>query len=210
MRAAYVLAGGPKWPDGGKLSRTPDGPVTRLYYEARDWQVDLSFATDLRKLGYEVGTGYDPKWTNYAYSPEKYAALIVEARKRVGGGPLLPDVELHDPWFVYALMKELHRLLPGVNICWTLESFQGGWVDDLRDLIDFINDTPQCRVAPQYYSGGMAPFAPDTATRDLIRAGLSLDRLVGFYPLRDQGWNRLPVPSYWDGILYLERWDLLP
>lgn len=210
MKAAYVLSGGPKWPNGTKLNATPDGPTKRLYYEARDPQVDLAFATELRRLGYEVGTGFDPNWTGYAYSPERYAAMIRDARARIGGGPLLPDVEIHDPAFVLALLTELRRLLPGVNTCWTFESFQGGWIDDLADLITLCNDWPQLRLAPQYYKGDMTPIAGDTATRDLIRAGIQLDRLVGFYPLRDQNWYRIPVPSYWDGILYIEGWELLP
>lgn len=210
LHAAYVLAGGPKWPNGPKLTATPDGPTKRLYYEANDPAIDRAFFDELRRLGYSPGIGYDPKWTMYQHSPERYANMIADRRAELGGGPLLPDVEIHDADFVFTLLETLVRILPGVNLAWTLESMQGGWIVKKPELVALINDVPQLVVVPQFYTGAMRPYAADYATRDLVLAGIKPEKIRGFYPLRDENWKPIRIPTWWDGILYVENWTLLP
>src|SRR5438132_11752977 len=61
VRHAFVNPGGPKYPDRAKLAKYK---ITRLYYEARDPQIDADFLDELRAIPLEVGIMRDPGWTN--------------------------------------------------------------------------------------------------------------------------------------------------
>jgi hypothetical protein len=209
--------GGPKWPDGTKLKAHG---VTRLYYEARDPQFTADVAKTLRGLGYEVGLDYDPSWDGWP-PPEAAVQKVLKHLVRLGSlkantdgslTPLAPmpvmlDMEHHDPVYAEAFLREFRRLQPGRNIVWTLESMQAGWFDD--SLVELLNEYAQLRVAPQFYGGDMTPFAGDQAFKDLIVHGVNAARLVGFYGLRDQHEAPLPIPLWWDGILYVEHMSQL-
>jgi hypothetical protein len=207
MRAALILMGGPAVPDGPKLKAHG---VTRLYYEARDPQVTKESLDMLRKAGFEVGIDYDPGWDNDP-SPARVAQLIVAHLKRLGGigaqMAVMLDMEVHNAVYAEAILREFRKLQPGRNIIWTLESEQAGWFDP--SLVALINEYSQLRVAPQFYGGDMTPFAGDQAFKDLIVHGVSATRLVGFYGLRDQHWNPVLIPLWWDGILYVESMSQL-
>jgi hypothetical protein len=207
MRAALVLMGGPQWPNGPKLKAHS---ITRLYYEARDPQINAEFFKTLRGLNYEVGIDYDPGWDGYPTAANA-AARIVYHLKRLGGigaqMAVMLDMEHHDPAYAEAILREFRALQPGRNIIWTLESFQAGWFQP--SLVALINEYAQLRVAPQFYGGNMTPFAGDQAFKDLILHGVSVSRLVGFYGLRDQYEHPVRIPEWWDGILYVENFEQL-
>jgi hypothetical protein len=213
LNAALVLLGGPKWPDGAKLKAHG---IRRLYYEARDTQVDTAFFKQLRTWGYEAGIDYDPSWDGWP-APVKAVDKVIGhlikfgALKRNADGslsnlapmPVMLDMEHHDPVYAEAFLREFRDRQPGRNIVWTLESMQAGWFEP--SLVALINDYAQLRVAPQFYEGDMTPMAADQSFKDLIVYGVSPTRLVGFYGLRDQYEQPIAIPTWWDGILYVER-----
>lgn len=217
MKAALILLGGPQIPDGTKLKAHG---ITRLYYEARDPQFTASVAKTLRGYSYEVGIDYDPGWDSWP-TPEAAVQKVLAHLIRLGSlkrntdgtysslapMPVMLDMEHHDPVWAEAFLREFRRLQPGRNIVWTLESMQAGWFD--QSLVDFVNDYAQLRLAPQFYGGDMTPFAGDQAFKDLILYGVSASRLVGFYGLRDQFETPIPIPLWWDGILYVENMQQL-
>ena len=209
VKAALVCAGGPKWPDGEKLGRAG---VSRLYYEAKDPQIDPPFFNQLRKWGYEVGIMRDPSWASE--TPEMFIAKVnADIALFAPKGPegkrpqlaVMLDIERHDEEFVRKSLLEFQRTNPGRNVIWTLEYHQGGWFS--QALVDLINAYPQLRVLPQCYYGDMNT-AVDThaAARDLYQphGGVNDNRICFFYTCR------VPIPLDWDGCLFLENWGQLP
>jgi hypothetical protein len=212
VKAALVLKGGAKWPDGQKLARAG---VTRLYYEANDPQVDAAFMRQLRDWGYEVGVMRDPVWSNYNQSPEQWIATVNADIARLapknpssGKRPQLAvmlDIERHDSDYVYRALCEFDRTQPGRNYIWTMEYHQAGWFS--QQMVDHINADAQCRLLPQLYYGDMSNCVDShAAARDLAtpHGGIRDDRIGFFYSLR------VPIPHDWDGCLYLENWSQLP
>lgn len=212
MKAAYVLPGGQKWPDGPKLSRV-EGGVHTLIYEERYNEItnpiDRAFFDQLRAWGYDSRIAYDPTWDGYSHPPDWYPDYMKKRRTALGTPlGLMYDVEHHDPAFILALLARSKAIMGGVNTIWTLENFQAGWFTP--ELIAFINSWPQLKVAHQNYKGNMQPQAGDTAARDLTKKGILEDRICAFYGLRDENHVPVRIPSWWDGILYLESWNQLP
>jgi len=211
MKAALVLKGGAKWPDGNKLARQG---VTRLYYEANDPQVDAAFMAQLRSWGYEAGMMRDPGWNNYNVTPEDWIEMVNADITRLapkgadGKRPQLAvmlDIERHDEDWVYRALKEFDRTNSGRNYVWTMEYHQAGWFS--QRLVDHINNDPQCVAMPQLYYGDMSNCVDSHASaRDMAtpHGGINDARLAFFYSLR------VPIPHDWSGALYLENWSLLP
>jgi hypothetical protein len=211
VKAALVLKGGAKWPDGEKLARAG---VTRLYYEANDPQIDAAFMQQLRDWGYEAGVMRDPVWNNYSDSPEQFIAKVnddidrLAPKKPDGSRPQLAvmlDIECHDSDYVYRALREFDRTNAGRNYVWTMEYHQAGWFSS--ELVNHINADAQLRILPQLYYGDMSNCVDShAAARDLYQphAGVNDDRICFFYSLR------VPIPHDWDGCLYLENWTQLP
>jgi hypothetical protein len=211
VKAALVLKGGAKWPDGEKLARAG---VTRLYYEANDPQIDAAFMQQLRDWGYEAGVMRDPVWSNYNDTPEQWIAKVNAdiarlAPKNPSTGKRPPlsvmlDIERHDSDYVYRALREFDRTNPGRNYIWTMEYHQAGWFS--QEIVNHVNADPQCRVLPQLYYGDMSNCVDShAAARDLYtpHGGINDDRICFFYSLR------VPIPHDWDGCLYLENWEQL-
>jgi hypothetical protein len=218
LKAALVIGGGPKWPDGEKLKRAR---VTRLYYEGSNLVIDAAFAKQIRDWGYEMGLMQDPIWDNYNLTPEDWINKRVNPNiaRLAPKGPdgkrpqlaVMLDIERHDEAWVRQALTEFRRTNPGRNVIWTMEYHQGGWFSP--DLVSLINGYPQLRVLPQLYYGDMSNCIDShAAARDLYtlggavtqEAGIQDNRLGFFYSLR------VPIPHDWDGCLYLENWTQLP
>jgi hypothetical protein len=210
VKAALVIGGGPKWPDGDKLKRAG---VTRLYYEANNPEVDAAFMQQLRDWGYEAGVMRDPNWNNYTDTPEQFVAKVnddisrLAPKKPDGSRPPLAvmlDIERHDSDYVTRALREFDRTNSGRNYVWTMEYHQAGWFSS--ELVDHVNGDPQCRLVPQLYYGDMGQVIDShAAARDLASVGVHDDRVCFFYNLRYP-----PLPIDWDGCLYLENWTQLP
>jgi hypothetical protein len=212
VKAALVIGGGPKWPDGNKLARAG---VTRLYYEGSNLVIDAAFAKQIRDWGYEMGLMQDPVWDNYNLTPEDWINKRVNPNiaRLAPKGPdgkrpqlaVMLDIERHDEAWVRQALTEFRRTNPGRNVIWTMEYHQAGWFS--QQMVDHINADAQCRLLPQLYYGDMSNCVDShAAARDLAtpHGGIRDDRIGFFYSLR------VPIPHDWDGCLYLENWSQLP
>ena len=102
------------------------------------------------------------------------------------------DIETHDPGYILDALRRWRALRPAQDTSWTLESFQGGWMSPafVAEVIAL-----KIRVVPQYYGGGMEPFAQDMALRNLTRRGFPEKLITGFY-------DAAALPSWWDGFAF--------
>jgi hypothetical protein len=219
LKAALVIQGGPKWPDGEKLKRVG---VSRLYYEASNPVLDAGFAQQIRDWNFEIGVMVDPVWDSYSLSPEDWINQRVNVHIRrlapknpsTGKRPQLAallDIERHDEAWVRRALTEFKSTNPGRNCGWTMEYHQGGWFSP--DLVGLINGYPQCKAIPQLYYGSMENVIDShAAARDLFtlggavtaEAGIQDNRICFFYSLRET------LPHDWDGVLYVESFTQLP
>src|SRR5262245_56008924 len=154
LKAALILKGNAKIPDGEKLKRAG---VKRCYYEARDPAIDARFFNDLRSWGFEAGVMWAPNWYGDP-NPAQFIARVNSdidrfAPKRPDGSrpPLsaMLDLEMHSESYVYDSLSMFNEKHPGRNLCWTCEFHQAGWFS--KRLVDFINGDPQTKIAPQCY-----------------------------------------------------------
>jgi hypothetical protein len=194
---AFVNPGGPLVPDIAKAKRYG---ITRLYWEARDPQINAGLFQGIRASGYEVGVMRDPSWDNLSaidLARELDADLL-----RLGSSnsqcAVLADIEYHDPAYVQAFLGEWRALRPKRVTGWTLEPLQGGWMDHAFErAVDFADVT----IYPQAYLGNLSPVDPDLVRSDLIERGFRRGAVSCVY-------NAAHIPTHWDGIAF--RYDQLP
>jgi hypothetical protein len=194
---AFVNPGGPLVPDIAKAKRYG---ITRLYWEARDPQINAGLFQAIRERSMEVGIMRDPSWDN--------ASAIDLARQldadllRLGSSnsqcAVLADIEYHDPAYVQAFLGEWRALRPRRVTGWTLEPLQGGWMAP-----EFVRAVWNAgvQVFPQAYLGNMSPVDPDLVRSDLIERDFPREAVMPVY-------NAAHIPTHWDGIAF--RFDQLP
>jgi hypothetical protein len=194
---AFVNPGGPLVPD---LAKAKAYGITRLYWEARDPQINAGLFQGIRASGYEVGVMRDPSWDNLSaidLARELDADLL-----RLGSSnaqcAVLADIEVHSPDYVRAFLTEWRELRPSRVTGWTLEPLQGGWMD-----ARFVQAVSKANVwiHPQSYYGNMSPVDPDLVRADLVERGFRRELVSPVY-------NAAHIPTHWDGIAF--RFDQLP
>lgn len=141
---------------------------------------------------------FSQDFTDYA-SPSFYGAGVTP--KQCFG---MYDGETpHDSAYHLAMFRRFRQLRTSRFIVWTIESFQGGWIN--AELRDFINADKNLVLAVQGYRGNMQPTDIAVARQNLLDSGITPDKIVTFHGLRDQHGVKRVVPDWWDGILYVEN-----
>ena len=174
---AFVNPGGPLVPDIAKAKRYG---ITRLYWEARDPQINAGLFQGIRERWIEVGIMRDPSWDHL--SAIDLARRLDADLLRLGSSNLqcavLADIEYHDPAYVQAFLREWRDLRPNRVTGWTLEPLQGGWMAP-----DFVRAVSMAAVSlfPQSYYGNMSPVDPDLARSDLIERGFNRYNVAPVY-----------------------------
>jgi hypothetical protein len=215
VRAALVLPS--QFPNGQKLAAQG---VDTVYKEART--VTQASMDELRKF-FLVGSMRDPSWTvsNDALNAMSADAKVLWAKQFAAifsqdfidhSSPSfgtsvkqcygLLDAEYHSNLFMVEFFKAFRKLRNLRKVIWCPESMQGGWMEP--DLVALINNDPNILIAKQNYTGAMKRIDGSVATKDLLARELRPEKITSMHSLR-QG-----VEESWDGIIYLENWEMLP
>jgi hypothetical protein len=188
---AFVNPGGPAVPDLAKAKRYG---ITRLYWEARDPQINPGLLQAIRDRGIETGIMRDPSWQNDSaidlarYLDSDLTRLVLTSPQSA----VLADIEYHDPAYIMAFLHEWRALRPRRITGWTLEPLQGGWfTPELVAAIRLANVV----IYPQTYLGNMSPVAPDLVKCDLIERNPGRGMVSAVYAAAD-------IPTHWDGIAF--------
>lgn len=106
------------------------------------------------------------------------------------------DIEAHDPELVATCLERYRALNPKVDVSWTCESMQGGWMTP--EFVQRVVNA-KVRVVPQCYAGAMIPVDSLAAVRDLTKRGFP-DALVS--PYYDA--EILDRLLFWDGFAFTQ------
>lgn len=195
--------------------------INGYFFALFDPRLNPGYLQAVRQKGYAVGVYMAWNWPQYVGKSGAQMAEITVARvKQIAGGFLsnsMPkvqyDIEAHDPALIAACLTRHRELLPQQDTSWTMESFQGGWMDPV-----FVKAMLACkvRVVPQLYSGQMANIglrdsnpalfwrqiaaervAEDVALKDLLKRGFPQQIISGFY-------DAASLPQRWDGWAFTQ------
>lgn len=216
MRAAWLLFG--EFPNGPALA---SAGVDTVFIDVRT--ATVAKLDELRRY-FKVGIVYDPSWDKShsefnAMTDEQKIAWAKEAARKFSGffetlaspsfgaspkqcfGML--DNEYHSSLFMREFHIEFRRLRNLRFFIWTMESFQGGWMED--DLVARINADNNILLAPQRYGGDMHVFDGAESALDLIDRTIKRARIASFHGLRDERSYPVRIPVRWTGVLYVEN-----
>jgi hypothetical protein len=192
MRYIWILEG-----DVPNVPRLREQGINGLYFDPRDPNTTKAKLLDYRAQGFAVGMYGAWNWAEAGDTGEEFAewmqAMVVPLTDGRKDQPRVQfDIEAHDPNYVGDCLVRFRTLEPGRAMSWTMESFQGGWMDD--PLIAVIKMT-RTRLAPQYYYGDMSVVAQDRAMVDLLNRGIHHRGISGMY-------DAAALPAAWDGFAF--------
>jgi len=183
--------------------------ITAPYYSVRDPRVTKAYLEAVRAQGFTPGiyaawnwpeTGIAPPYTGAAKGAA-FATWVSRELQRIAPAtaadfPLVClNAETHDAPYLAAMLRQWRKHRQDRVTDWTLEGFQGGWIDASPDLGAAVNASG-VGVVPQFYRGNMSPLFAGVIL-DLLTAGIPADRLMGFYDAAD-------LPYRWHGYAFTQ------
>jgi hypothetical protein len=169
--------------------------IDGLFFDPRDPRVTKTYLEN--QHGKAVGIYFGAAWGELGNTPESYVAKAKQwtdpLRKSNSFPKVQWDLEMHDPEFIIRVLQLWRKAFPWQDTSWTLEGFQGGWMDHEKFVKPLL--AARIRVVPQYFQGDMTPWCPDTAMKDLLARGIPHTVISGCY---DAG---LLLP-WWDGFAF--------
>lgn len=197
MRHAFVNPGGPRYPDRDKLKRYK---ITRLYYEARDPQIDAQLLDAVRKIPLEVGimvaaSWYDGTMADLAREGDAWVTKLGADRKQLA---VLFDIEYpyQSPGYILNWLTEWRVHRQSRVTLWTPAFHQGGWFT--TELVGRINGDPNLVVVPQAYIQDPPIVVDADLTRcDITERYVTRSRVGVFYLPGDVAHR-----ESWDGIVF--------
>lgn len=176
------------------------------YYTFNDIMMNAQYAKDI-STHFEFGIYYHPE----AWDGDRNAVSIVNkmdnAYQLCGGSSVVKgmmwDIEDHYTndriCAIVALWRQKH---PTGAISWTMEPFQGGWMN--QKVVDCVNHDTNMVVVVQNFFGDMSPAGMRsgiTPKQELINKGFASNRVKEFYDgkLVNQ-WK-----DNWDGCILSEE-----
>lgn len=187
------------YPDNPYWEAIAKHGINGLFFDPRQERVTKAYLEDVASRGKAVGIYFGAAWGELGTTPESYVAKAQEWTDPLRKSTTFPrvqwDLEMHDPEFILAVLQLWRKKYPSQATSWTLESFQGGWMDTEA----FVKPVLACRVrvVPQYFHGDMTPFAQDTAMRDLLVRGFPHSIISGHY-------DAARLPDRWDGYAFTQ------
>ena len=188
---------------------SPDNPywetlerhgIDGLFFDPRQPRVTKAYLEEIALRNKAVGIYIGHAWPELGTTPESFVTKAVEWATPLRKSNSFPrvqwDLEQHDPEFILAVLKLWRQKFPWPqSTSWTLESFQGGWMD--REA--FVKPVLACRVrvVPQYFHGDMTPFAQDESMKDLMARGFPADIISGCY-------DAARLPDRWRGFAFTQ------
>lgn len=172
--------------------------IDAFYFDMFDARVTPAYLRALVDQGYKVGVYMASNWWEFkGKTGAEIAKVVSDHLKKVFGKSLKPefprvqfDIEEHDPDKILSCLQEFRRLHKYQAVSWTMEGFQGGWMDPA--FVDAVVDC-NVRVVPQAYTGDMRNMAADQVYKDLLLRGFPENLITLFYDARDLdeliGWN---------------------
>jgi hypothetical protein len=190
MRFAWTVAG-----DDVDFNAVRAHGVNGLYAPLWDSLTTNSYVRSFLDNGFQRGVYVGHGWWA-PISPSTLATKTVAEYEKVAAG--IPNVriqmnlEQHDPHYIEACLREIRQLLPKVNLSWSPEGMQGGWMSPgfVKEIIDL-----RVRVVPQAFTGDMSPRAEDQVLRNLTRRGFPETSVSLFY-------DAAALPRDWDGFAF--------
>jgi hypothetical protein len=145
-----------------------------------------------KQPGFYIGAG----WLN-GLTPAQYAAAASAeyARLTVPGLKVQFNLEEHTPERIASIFEEWRKLRPSVGTSWSLEGFQGGWMDSsfvARVVASKIRVVPECFVDEP----SMNTSAADMVLRDLVARGFPISLVTCMYDAAN-------LPKRWDGFAFI-------
>ena len=190
MRFTWTVAGDDPGYDNCKAHG-----INGLYAPLFDSLTTRAYLQGFKDKGFANGLYLGHNWFP-GLDATALAKKVVAEYKRIA----LPDTRLmlnlenHDPAFVLAVVQKVRAALPKVNLSWSPEGMQGGWMAP-----EFVAGILACRVrvVPQAFLGGMQRVESDQVLRDLTRRGFPESVISIFYDAAALGQN-------WDGFAFTE------
>lgn len=173
--------------------------LRRLYVDAR--YITRAEVDGIHAHGLEAGLFWGADWPGEAnggtWLAQHVDQLIIDAGLNATQCAVMFDIELHDPGYMLDLLTEWRKLRPLKWTSWSPEGMQGGWFTPA--LVDAINHDVNLAVVAGVYTGSMQPQAADVVLKDLLAAGVQLERCQSFY-------DGAALPLDWQGCIFtLER-----
>jgi hypothetical protein len=175
--------------------------ITRVYFDARDtpWVPESPFERGIYRV---------QSWDNL--SPTYLAGRLSTDVTKWGGDPrkqlaVHANIELHDPAYIVAFLKEWRRLRPYRETALVIEGMQGGWfTDELRTWVNYGNPNGLLGhgfgidVLAEAYTGPMGPLDPDEVRSDLENYGVARSRCLVMY-------DAAKLKTRWDGCAFTQQ-----
>lgn len=195
------------WVDTGNdpdFAKAVKHGIDGFYFDMFDPRVTEGYLKPLVADGYRVGVYMASNWGQFGYgflSGKDIAEVVVKRVREIQGKSAAPsfpkvqiDMEEHDPALISEVILELRRLLPKKDFSWTMEGFQGGWMDPafVKTVVD-----SRFRVVPQAYYGDMTDTAEDMVLRDLLKRGFPESSVSLFY-------DAASLPAGWNGFAFTQ------
>jgi hypothetical protein len=193
MHGVWVDAGNdPQWE---KLERAG---IDWVYLPLSDPVADVRRRLlDCRARGYRGGVYSawnwygDPSGAEYAETVNRLVRQV--APDATNSWPkVMFDDERHDPHTIEQLLTTWRKLRRWTDTAWTMESMQGGWMDE-----GFVQTVigAHVRLVPQCYVGAMRAVDSLAAARDLTRRGFPDALISPFY-------DAAQLPIDWEGFAF--------
>ena len=176
--------------------------ITGEFYASSDPPVAVRARLEASRAR-QHAAGLYSAWNWIDGDGEDYATWQHERLREIDPPNLRPsypkiqlDHEGHDPDDVLLMLRTWRKLRPTQDTSWTMEGFQGGWMDEV-----FVAEVVQLkiRVVPQCYYGaaGRIEGLFDTleAARDLTARGFPDHLVTPFY-------DAAALPRNWSGFAF--------
>jgi len=190
MRFTWTVAG-----DDPGYDKCRGHGITGLYAPMFDVLTNRAYLQTFKNEGFSNGLYLGHNWFP-ALTAAQLAAKVVAEYKRIAlpDTRLMLNLEQHDPAYIAECVERVRAALPKVNLSWSPEGMQGGWMDPV-----FVQRILACRVrvVPQAFHGNMTRVESDQVVRDLVRRGFPIDIISVFYDAAALGHN-------WDGFAFTE------
>jgi hypothetical protein len=193
MHAVWIDAGNdPHW------ERIDKWGIRWLYFPLSDPAADVRRRIlDTKARGYVAGVYSASNWYGTPKAGE-YADIVnrklEELQLHVTNSfpKVMFDDERHEPHTILAWLQRWRQLRKYHDTAWTMESFQGGWMDD-----EFVRDVvaARVRIVPQCYQGAMQPVDTLAAARNLTHRGFPDPIISPFY-------DAASLPIGWEGFAF--------
>jgi hypothetical protein len=196
------------WIDAGNDPNFPllqKHGINGCFFDVRDPRLSVSYLSGIKDKGYAVGVyvADSPGWpevhSGTGAECAEWMSTKVEAITGLQTTASFPkvqfDLERHDPVWIIDCLTRWRQLRPKQDTSWTLEGFQGGWMNPT--FVAAVTSM-KIRVAPQGYNGSMTKtFDTLAMARDLTKRGFPDGLITPFY---DAG----ALPEYWDGFAFTQ------